>query len=80
MQKERAEIPVRIKPGARGVRFFELQGPNDLDLKFSERLYPLPILSEVTVAGVSLAHMGSNRYCRPSPKRQNEVQVRPLGA
>ena len=54
MQKERAEIPARIVSGACNFSNCQAQTTWALDLKFSERLCPLPILSEVTVARVSL--------------------------
>ena len=54
MQKERAEIPARIEAGACYFSNCRARTTWALDLKFSERLCPLPILSEVTVARVSL--------------------------
>ncbi len=54
MQKEKAEIPALIVPGACNFSNCRAQTTWALDLKFSERLCPLPILSEVTVARVSL--------------------------
>ncbi len=54
MQKERAEIPAHIESGACGFSNCLAQTSWALDLKFSERLCPLPISSEVTVARVSL--------------------------
>ncbi len=56
MQKEKAKIPALIVPGACNFSNFPARTTWALDLKFSERLCPLPImiLSEVTVARVSL--------------------------
>ncbi len=54
MQKERAEIPVRIEAGACYFSNCRARTTWALDLKFLERLCPLPNLSKVTVDRVSL--------------------------